>query len=61
MKKKCENVQKIKEGRVYVVQKSKFEIKLGKSEIKGKIMVYHYTNFVVETNTWFLRRVRPVR
>jgi hypothetical protein len=23
-------------------------------------MVYHYTNFIVETNAWWLRRVRPV-
>lgn len=23
-------------------------------------MVYHYTNFIVETNGWWLRRVRPV-
>jgi len=23
-------------------------------------MVYHYTNFIVETNTWWLKRVRPV-
>jgi len=23
-------------------------------------MVYHYTNFVWETNAWWLRRVRPV-
>lgn len=23
-------------------------------------MVYHYTNFVFETNAWWLRRVRPI-
>lgn len=23
-------------------------------------MVYHHTNFVAETNTWWLRRIRPV-
>lgn len=23
-------------------------------------MVYHYTNFIYETNGWWLRRVRPV-
>lgn len=23
-------------------------------------MVYHYTNFIWETNAWWLRRVRPV-
>lgn len=23
-------------------------------------MVYHYTNFIAETNAWWLRRVRPV-
>lgn len=23
-------------------------------------MVFHYTNFVVETNVWWIRRIRPV-
>lgn len=27
---------------------------------RDKRMVFHYTNFVVETNAWWLRRVRPV-
>eukprot|EP01017_Pseudomicrothorax_dubius_P035511 TRINITY_DN497_c0_g1_i1.p1 TRINITY_DN497_c0_g1~~TRINITY_DN497_c0_g1_i1.p1 ORF type:complete len:162 (+),score=48.62 TRINITY_DN497_c0_g1_i1:28-513(+) len=27
---------------------------------KGRKMVYHYTNFVAETNVWWLRRIRPL-
>ena len=23
-------------------------------------MVFHYTNFVAETNVWWIRRIRPV-
>ena len=29
--------------------------------LEANEMVFHYTNFVVETNSWWLRRVRPVR
>jgi len=24
-------------------------------------MAFHYTNYVVETNIWWLRRIRPVK
>lgn len=24
-------------------------------------MVFHYVNFIAETNAWWLRRIRPVR
>lgn len=24
-------------------------------------MVFHYVNFISETNTWWLRKIRPVR